>query len=62
MLAVLLTGSLDGDFELPSAGPLGVNLKVCSFLHPQAFWLQTTTLRSAEAGVTCCGEADTKNA
>lgn len=57
--AVQLTGPLDGDFELSSAGSFGVNLKVCSLLHPQALWLKTTTLSSAEAGVTRCGETHT---
>lgn len=54
--AVQLTGALDGNFKLSSAGSFGVNLKVCSLLHPQALWLQTTALSSAEVGITCCGE------
>lgn len=51
-----LTGALDGNFKLSSAGSSGINLKVCSLLHPQALWLQTTALSSAEVGITCCGE------
>lgn len=53
-----LTGALDGDFQLPSAGSFCVNLEVCSLLHPEALWLQTTTLGSAEAGVTRCGQTE----
>lgn len=54
--AVQLTGALDGNFKLSSSGSFGVNLKVCSLLHPQALWLQTTALSFAEVGITCCGE------
>lgn len=56
VFAVQLTGPLDGDFELSSAGSFGVNLEVCGLFHPQALRLQTTTLSSAQAGITCCGE------
>lgn len=53
---VLLTGALDGHFELSSTGSFGVNLEVGRLLHPQALRLQAAALSSAQVGVTGCGE------
>lgn len=56
-----LTGAFDGDLQLPSASSFCVHLEVCGLLYPEALRLQTTTLRSAEAGVTRCGQAHSRH-
>lgn len=49
-----LTGSFDGDLEFSSSCSFGVNPEVGGLLHPQAFWLQATPLRSTQGWITGC--------
>lgn len=56
-----LTGSFDGDLEFSGSCSFGVNLEVGGLLHPQAFGLQTTPLRSAQVWITGCRQEVTQS-